>query len=220
MSGVVVDGTTGHGVPGATVRYTDSAGAIRSVAADGTGVYRFDQVAGVAPAAGPITIEVRAPGYQTLTVSRVVDYADNPGATLSDLSTFWEIQNFTLTPLPPATGADLEARDMMWLPPYHGNGQLQIWVRNNGPLDVTGVSGQIDCTVEATDVATGSVTRLAPAPVVVTINLTAGGSTTYPTGVYTHTETSSYQVTCTVTAATGDSNLSNNTLTKQIPAGA
>ncbi len=156
MAGVVVDDTTGHGVPGATVRYTDSQGTIHRVLADSAGVYRFDRVAGVAPAAGPITIEVRARGYQTLTTTRVVDYRDNPGATLSDLSSFWEIQNFRLKPLAATTGADLEAFDTMWLPPYHGSGELQLWVRNNGPDDVTGVSGRIDCTVEQTDVATGN----------------------------------------------------------------
>src|SRR5512140_2864584 len=156
MAGVVVDDTTGQRVPGATVRYTDSQGTMHRVLADSAGVYRFDRVAGVAPAAGPITIEVRAPGYQTLTTTRVVDYRDNPGATLSDLSSFWEIQNFSLKPLAATTGADLEAFDTMWLPPYHGSGELQLWVRNNGPEDVAGVSGRIDCTVTQTDVATGN----------------------------------------------------------------
>lgn len=217
MGGVVVDDATGQRVAGATVRYTDAEGTIHRVLADGTGVYRFDRVDGVAPAAGPITIEVRAPGYQTLTTTRVVDYRDNPGATLSDLSSFWEIQNFSLTRLTATTGADLEAFDTMWLPPYHGNGELQLWVRNNGPDDVTGTSGRIDCTVEETVVATGNVTRFSPPPKTAPVNLTAGGATTYPTGVFTHTNTASYEVSCTITAATNDPDLPNNTFIEQIP---
>lgn len=217
MGGVVVDDATGLRVPGATVRYTDSQGTIHRVPADGTGAYRFDRVAGVAPAAGPITIEVRAPGYATLTTTRDVDYRDNPGATLSDLSSFWEIQNFALKPLPAVNGSDLEAFDTMWLPPYHGSGELQLWVRNNGPLDVAGVSGRIDCSVEETDVATGNVTRFSPAPKTAPINLAAGGATTYPTGVFTHTNTASYEVSCTITASTNDLDLPNNTFIEQIP---
>jgi carboxypeptidase family protein len=220
MGGVVVDDTTGHGLPGATVRYTDSKGVINRVLADSRGAYRFDQAAGVAPAAGPITIEVRAPGYQTFTTTRVVDYRDNPGATLSDLSTFWEIQNFALQPLPVVNGSDLEAADMMWLPPYHGSGELQLWVRNNGPRDVAGVSGRIDCTVEETQAATGVVKRFSPPPKTAPVNLAAGGATTYPTGVFTHSDTASYQVSCTITAATNDPDLPNNTFVEQIPVGA
>lgn len=219
MGGVVVDDTTGQRVAGATVRYTDSQGTIHRVLADSAGAYRFDRVAGVAPAAGPITIEVRAPGYQTLTTARVVDYRDNPGASLSDLSSFWEIQNFSLKPLSATIGADLEAFDTMWLPPYHGSGELQLWVRNNGPDAATGVSGRIDCSVEETDVATGTVTRFSPPPRTAAINLTAGGATTYPTGVFTHTNTSSYEVSCTLTAATSDPDLPNNTFIEQIPVG-
>jgi hypothetical protein len=217
MAGVVSDDATGQPVQGATIRYTDSAGVIRRTHVDGRGVYTFDPSS--APAPGPITVEVRAPGYQTLTATRVVDYGDNPAPAPGDPSSFWELQDFKLKPLPPVNGSDLEAADTMWLPPYHGNGELQLWVRNNGPLDVAGVSGRINCAVDETDVATGSVRRFST-QTTVTINLTAGGATTYPTGAFTHTNVSSYEVSCTVTAPTNDPDLPNNTFIVQIPSDA
>lgn len=96
--GVVTDADTGAAIPGATVMYTDSEGHTDSTTTNALGFYAFDQATGPIPAAGSATFEVSAPGYETLTQSRVIAYNDNPNATLANPSSFWEIQSFQLAP--------------------------------------------------------------------------------------------------------------------------
>lgn len=96
--GVVTDADTGNPVSGATVRYTDSDGHTDTTTTNANGWYAFDQATGPIPAAGPATFQVSAPGYESLTATRLIEYNDNPHATLENPSSFWEVQYFELTP--------------------------------------------------------------------------------------------------------------------------
>ena len=96
--GVVTDADTGAAISGATVMYTDSEGHTDTTTTNAAGLYAFDQATGPIPAAGTATFEVSAPGYETLTATRLIEYNDNPYATLENPSSFWEVQHFELTP--------------------------------------------------------------------------------------------------------------------------
>jgi hypothetical protein len=96
--GVVRDAETGTPLSNVTVTYTDSASGTGSTTTDADGVYSFDQAAGPYPASGAVTFEIDRPGYDPLTVPRLVEYNDNPNASLANLSTFTEGQSFDLIP--------------------------------------------------------------------------------------------------------------------------
>ncbi len=96
--GTVRDADTDVGIAGVTVKYTDANGHTGTAITDANGIYKFDQASVPIPAAGPVTFEISRPGYEPLTAARLVQYNDNPNATLSNLSTFWEAQGFSLTP--------------------------------------------------------------------------------------------------------------------------
>jgi sugar lactone lactonase YvrE len=98
MWGVVRNADTGTGIQGATVTYTDSYGHTGSTTSGAGGLYFFDSATGAIPAIGPVDIEVSAPGFATLDTTRIVQYGDNPNATLANLSSFWEVQSFDLQP--------------------------------------------------------------------------------------------------------------------------
>jgi len=108
MWGVVRNADTGTGISGATITYTDSYGNTGSTTSGAGGLYAFDSATGPIPAIGSVDIEVSAPGFATLTTNRTVQYNDNPNATLSNLSSFWEVQSFDLAP-------EAEAGDIMTL---------------------------------------------------------------------------------------------------------
>jgi hypothetical protein len=93
--GVVRDADTGDGLAGVTVTYTDADGNTASTTTGGGGLYAF--AVGDGPAVGTADFEISAPGYHTKTTSRVIQYDDNPGASLSNPSSFWEVQSFTLS---------------------------------------------------------------------------------------------------------------------------
>jgi hypothetical protein len=97
MWGVVRDAETGAPIVGAQVRYTDANGHTGTTTTDADGRYVFDQASVAVPAAGPVTFQVSALGYQTTTTPRLVQYNDSNG-NLSNLSSFWEVQNFSLAP--------------------------------------------------------------------------------------------------------------------------
>jgi hypothetical protein len=107
MWGVVKDANTGAAIPGAQVSYTDSQGHSATTVTNAAGFYSFDQASGSNPAVGPANFAVTAPGYQSLTEPRSVQYNDNPNASLSNLSTFSEVQHFDLAPSGGATIDDL-----------------------------------------------------------------------------------------------------------------
>jgi sugar lactone lactonase YvrE len=98
MWGVVRNADTGTGIQGATVSYTDSYGHTGSTTSGAGGLYFFDSATGPIPSAGSVDIEVSAPGFATLATTVNVLYNDNPNATLTNLSSFWQVQSFDLQP--------------------------------------------------------------------------------------------------------------------------
>jgi len=77
VRGQVTDVTTGQPIVGATVTFRDATGNSGTVTTDEGGLYSFDGVAGAAPAAGPVTFQVSALDYATLTVERKLRYDDS-----------------------------------------------------------------------------------------------------------------------------------------------
>ena len=94
--GVVRDSRTGAGLSGATVTYTDANGNTGSTTSGPGGLYAFNVATGPVPAVGSATFEVTKPGYRPEITSRPILYNDNPGATLANPSSFWEVQSFSL----------------------------------------------------------------------------------------------------------------------------
>ena len=94
--GFVRDADTDAGLAGVTVSYTDANGNTDSTTTNANGWYAFDVASGPIPAVGSATFHLSAPGYESLTTTRSIQYNDNPGATLANLSSFWEIQSFEL----------------------------------------------------------------------------------------------------------------------------
>jgi hypothetical protein len=94
--GVVTDSETGAGLSGVTVTYTDADGNTASTTTDSHGLYTFDVADGPIPVTGNAEFEISADGYHTKTETRLIEYNDNPDATLSNPSSFWEVQSFTL----------------------------------------------------------------------------------------------------------------------------
>lgn len=76
VRGQVTDVATGKPIVGATVTFRDATGNSGSVTTDESGLYSFDGTAGAAPAAGPVTFQVSALDYFTLTVERTLRYDD------------------------------------------------------------------------------------------------------------------------------------------------
>jgi protocatechuate 3,4-dioxygenase beta subunit len=89
VSGQVTDTQTGQPVAGATITFHDSVGNTGTVTTGQDGLYSFDGVTSPQPAPGPVTFEVSAPGYFTLTVERDLQYDDNEEHT-------WALENFLL----------------------------------------------------------------------------------------------------------------------------
>jgi len=96
--GTVLDSQTNSPLVGANVSYVDSYGHTGAATTNSWGLYSFDSAAGQTPALGPVTFNVSAPGYDPLSAPRLVQYNDNPNASLANLSSFWEVQGFGLTP--------------------------------------------------------------------------------------------------------------------------
>jgi hypothetical protein len=98
MWGVVRDASTGAPLRGATVTYRDANGATATTTTDLNGLFGFGAPVSAAPARGPVSFQVDAPGYPTLSETRDVLYDDNPNAGLQNMSTFWDVQVFGLVP--------------------------------------------------------------------------------------------------------------------------
>ena len=131
MWGFVTDHDTGAPIGGATVSYTDANGDTDSTTTNANGLYSFDQAVGPYPARGTADFEISAPGYDTLTTTRLVAYDDNPNATLANLSSFWEVRNFTLQPTAaePAKIVFSSARDgntEIYVMDADGSGQTRL----------------------------------------------------------------------------------------------
>jgi len=101
--GHVRDAETGLEVEGATVSWVDGHGTSNSMTTGlpfAEGLYIFDWSVGPIPNYAPVTFQVTAPGYQPLVEQRVLAYDDNPNASYDDWSSIWEIQDFSLVPIP------------------------------------------------------------------------------------------------------------------------
>jgi sugar lactone lactonase YvrE len=96
--GIVRDADTGDGIGGVTVSYTDADGNTHSTTTNAGGLYAFDIASGPIPVVGSATFDLSAPGYDSLTATRSIQYNDNPNATLANPSSFWEVQHFDLVP--------------------------------------------------------------------------------------------------------------------------
>jgi hypothetical protein len=89
VSGQVTDTVTGQPIVGATVTFHDAEGKVGTATTGEGGLYSFDGITSLQPAAGLVTFQVSAPGYATLTVERELRYDDNEEHTLA-------VQNFFL----------------------------------------------------------------------------------------------------------------------------
>ena len=99
----VVKGPQGVGVSAVTVTYTDANGNTSSTTSGAGGLYVFDSATGPVPSIGTVTFDISKQGYQLSRsptwlgqTSALVLYNDNPGATLENMSSFWEVQIFGL----------------------------------------------------------------------------------------------------------------------------
>ena len=216
MWGFVTDSDTGAAVSGATVKYTDSKGVTRSTTTDANGLYAFDQAKGKSPAAGPITVEVSATGYSSLTAPRLVEYNDNANASLADLSSFWEIQSFTLMPITtPSVTADLAVTDLY--PDTQPTGTLWARITNHGPDSLTNAAVQLTCESKRTDKATCGKTTLGPVIVPLTLSLNPGQTQAFDTAIGLDTANYWYDANCTVQVSFDDPNTTNNLYSEIIP---
>jgi hypothetical protein len=136
--GIVKDAETGEPIVGAEVTYLDVNGATGTTTTDANGIYAFDQATVPVPAAGPVSFDVKAVGYQPQTAARLVEYNDSNG-TLANLSSFWEVQHFNLT----SAGMRLSNAellevdfDKLTLPPVPGGSvAFSITIRTYGAGD-------------------------------------------------------------------------------------
>ena len=110
MWGHVYDANTGDEVPGATISWVDAKGWNSGSMTTGLfwapGLYVFDCRVGDVSHYNPATFTITAPGYSPLVVQREILYDDNPNATFDDCSSFWDINDFYLVPLPPTSGLE------------------------------------------------------------------------------------------------------------------
>jgi hypothetical protein len=95
MWGVVTNARTGAPVANAHVDIVDSNGNVSYAFTDENGIYYID--AAKAPALGEATITVDSFDQGSQTENRVIDYAENPNATLANPVSFWEVQTFQLS---------------------------------------------------------------------------------------------------------------------------
>jgi hypothetical protein len=237
MWGVVRDINTGAPISGAQVSYTDSQGRSATTTTDANGVYAFDWASGPIPAIGPISATINAPGYQTLMEPRQVAYDDNPNATLSNLSSYWEAQHFFLapggvppapptptptqppsppviTPLPVLT-ADLALTDVY--PDFLPVGSLYIRITNNGPHSVQGIAVDLNCFLWWWNPSTALTTSQWINPGVV-IYLDPGQTVAVPMNAQVHADQYQYVAGCDLGVPLGiDPDLSNNSYSENIP---
>ena len=145
--GVVADAKTGAPIVGANVKYTDVNGKVVETKTDLSGIYGFGP--GYGPAAGPAILEVHAQGYETKTQPCTIEYNDNPGASLSNLASFWEVQSVALSPGPVA---DVAVTDLF--PDNLPVGKVWARLTNYGP-DAVPAGTKVWCYMHIGQVGTG-----------------------------------------------------------------
>jgi hypothetical protein len=216
MWGFVTDSDTGAAVSGATVKATDSDGVTHTTTTDANGLYALDQAKGKDPAPGPVTVEVSASGYSSLTTPRLVEYDDNANASLADLSSFWEIQSFSLAPITaPSVNADLAVTDLY--PDSQPNGTLWANITNNGPDSFTDTRVYLTCQATRTDTANCGKSGLGPVLVPLDISLNAGQTKTFDTAIGLDTSKYWYDALCVVQVSFTDPDSTNDAYSEVIP---
>jgi hypothetical protein len=218
MWGFVTDSDTGAAVSGANVTVTDSKGVTHTTTTDANGLYAFDPAAGPIPAAGPVTLEVSASGYEYISMPVLVQYNDNPNASLPNLSSFWEVQNVEMTPWVSALNADMEVTDAY--PDNQPSGVLWVTLKNNGPDTLNNVEVDLSCGYERTNTATCSKDTLNAVIVPVLVSLAPGHSMNVKTGIGLDTATYWYRTGCTILPYNpqfGDPNQTNDLYFEVIP---
>lgn len=208
-----VKGPTGDGVQGATVTYTDSTDRTASTTTGPNGWYSFKLTS--APLPGPVTFNVSAPGYQTITPARVVEYNDNPNASLDDVSSFWEIQNFSLSQgAQQPKKADLALIDLVT--PNLPGGYVLAKIKSNGPDTMTNFSATLDCSVCALTKATGSTNCWSQQNPRHFDAFNPGDVVEMNTAITLDANTYDYDVECEVQVPFDDPNLGNNIRSEHI----
>ena len=153
--GVVRDAETGEPIAGAEITYTDVNGNTGTTTADADGRYAFDQADVIVPAAGPVSFDVTAVGYQPQTAARLVEYNDSNGS-LANLSTFWEVQHFNMTSagMKISTAELLEVDfDKVKAPPLMPGADAHFWLT----IRVYGAADPVNPSCEQTSAPMGLV---------------------------------------------------------------
>ncbi|OGO08884.1 MAG: hypothetical protein A2Y61_00065 [Chloroflexi bacterium RBG_13_60_13] len=100
MWGVVTDARTGAPVSGAMVSVWDKNDNGGLVTTDANGIYVFESFTGAPASPGEATFSVTSSSFGTQSEVRTIDYAENPGASLANPASFWEVQNFQVAGQP------------------------------------------------------------------------------------------------------------------------
>jgi len=216
--GNVMDSDTGAGIPGASVSYVDSYGNTGTATTNGKGLYWFDSATGPIPALGPVTFNVNAAGHDPLSLPTLVQYNDSNG-TLSNLSSFWEVQSFVLSPSgTPPTTADIAVTDLY--PDNQPSGTLWARITNNGPDSLLSAGIQLSCFATRHRTAFCDTDTLGPL-IAEGINTSdPGQTTTINAAMGLDTSTYWYEATCIVQPLKGsysDPNPVNDSYTEIIP---
>jgi Carboxypeptidase regulatory-like domain len=217
--GRVIDSDTGAPIAGASVSYVDSYGHTGTAITNSGGLYWFDSAAGPVPALGPVTINVSAPGYAPFSQPTLVQYDDNPNASLANLSSFWEVRSFSLVPQgSQQPTADLAVTDLF--PDNMPQGEIFVRITNNGPDSLDGVAADLSCGVTREPrLCVGNACQ----PIsfaslnFISISLDPGQTGIFDTGLPVNTDAFTYIAECTVEAPTDDPDPANNSYSEPIP---
>jgi hypothetical protein len=197
--GVVQDSQTGAPIAGASVSYVDSYGHTGTATTNSGGLYWFDSATGPIPALGPVTLNVGAPGYKSLSLPTLVQYNDNPNASVANLSSFWEVQSFFLAPSgAAATTADIAVTDLF--PDNQPQGLMWARITNNGPDTLTGEQVSVVVVEHRFTLTTPSAEEhFTDLPAQYTLNLAPGQTQAFNLG--SQIDTSRYRYDFTVQAS-------------------
>jgi len=218
--GKVIDSDTGAPVAGASVSYVDSYGHTATATTNSKGLYAFDLAAGPIPAAGPVTLTVSASGYDSVSLPTLVQYNDNPNASLANLSSFWDVQSFVL--VPSGTGApttDLAITDLY--PDNQPSGTLWARITNNGPGSLASAGIQLSCQATRHRIDLCGTDSLGPLIAEDIITSDPGQTITFNVGMGLDTSTYWYDAICSVQPLKGsysDRNPMNDFYQETIPA--
>jgi Carboxypeptidase regulatory-like domain len=197
--GVVQDSQTGAPIAGANVSYVDSYGHMGTATTNSKGLYWFDSATGPIPALGPVSVNVSAPGYNPLSLPTLVQYNDNPNASVANFSSFWDVQSFVLSPFgTTATTADIAVTDLF--PDNQPQGAMWARITNNGPDTLSGEQVSVIVVEHRFTLTDPSVEEhFTDLPTQYTLNLAPGQTQAVNLGI--QIDTSSYRYDFTVQAS-------------------